>query len=73
MGGESRKLGAGSGELEAGSGELGVGSWELGVVSFQFSVTVVSGEFGDESREFRLLFFYELELTSTQSSLYQLI
>jgi hypothetical protein len=26
-------------------------------------VGVVSGEFGDESREFRLLFFYELELT----------
>ena len=36
-------------------------------------VGVVSGEFGDESREFRLLFFYELEPTSTQSSLYQII
>ena len=32
-------------------------------------VGVVSGEFGDESREFRLLFFYELELTSTQTNL----
>ena len=48
MGDESRKLGVGS---------------EKKVKSKKCSVTVVSGEFGDESREFRLLFFYELELT----------
>ena len=58
MGDESRKLGVGS---------------EKKVKSKKCSVTVVSGEFGDESRELRLLFFYELEPTSTQSSLYQLI
>ena len=39
----------------------------MGDGSGQYSV--VSGEFGDESREFRLLFFYELELTSTQTNL----
>ena len=46
---------------------MGVVSCQFSVVSFQCSV--VSVQFGDESREFRLLFFYELELTSTQTNL----
>ena len=51
-----------------GSRKLGVGS-EKKVKSKKCSVTVVSGEFGDESSELRLLFFYELELTSAPSNL----
>ena len=56
---------------------MGVGRWEMGDGSGEWGVgrekekekekeKVVSGEF-------RLLLFYELEPTSTQSSLYQLI
>jgi hypothetical protein len=49
--------------MRVGTWELGAGSGELGVGSGEWEWSVVSGEFGDESREFRLLFFYELELT----------
>jgi hypothetical protein len=51
-----------------GSGQLSVFSCQWSVVSVHLSVFIcqcsfVSGEFGDESREFRLFSFYELELT----------